>query len=325
METKENILKLIGKLFPELLPDCNVKMIPVTFSPSEFRQRLKSADNDSVVILTEHILGQNNEFLQGISNIMVSEIAARIKSAETLYAIEDNTLAKPYPHIASGNAVIFFDEVRATQFVDMYNQKHGETVKLLTLDKPSITDFFMKLTRFGVEFIEIEPTLCKIRYKQAQLIKTEFDSVSKPFVNYIMLRFLQLQGRQENPKVLKVLEKLMLNEIASATLACMGVTLNGNFEALLITDRRDHSKWIPCFTDTTEIQETYTTIPAIAKLMMTSQVVTISFSELEKYMVLDNVSGVVMNIGGFGMRLNKQTCIDMINAVKNKKQRGQNE
>lgn len=316
MEIKESVIKAIDVIVPELLPDCDVKRLPTVCSPDEFKQRLKNADSDSVIIFADYILSQRNEFLQGVANIMVSEIAARIKNADTAYAIMDHTLAKTYPNIVSGNAVIFLDETRAEQYATQYNENNKNKVESVRLKNGEITDFFMTMTRFGIEFVEIEPTICKIRYKQKQLIETQFDSISKPIVNFTMLRFLQMQGRNDDVKVLRVLEQGMLTAIANATLACMGVTLNGHFEALLITDKRDGSKWIPCFTDTTEIQETYTTVPNIAKLLMTSRVVTTTFSELEKYVSLENVSGIVMNIGGFGMRINKQTCQKMIAALK---------
>lgn len=316
MEMNNKILSAAEKIVPELLPDCDVKKLPSVCSPDEFRKRLKDADSESVIVFADYILEQKNEFLQGIANIMVSEIAARIKSAEKLYALLDHTLAKTYPNVVSGNAVIFLDETRAQQFVGAYNAKNKTKVSAAELKGDEITNFFMSMTRFGIEFVEIEPTLCKIRYKQKQLIATDFDSVSEPVVNFMMLRFLQMQVRDENPKVMKILEQGMLSAIGNATFACMGMTLNGQFEALLITDKRDGSKWIPCFTDTTEIQETYTTIPAIAKLLMSSQVVTIGFTELERFMDIDRVAGVVMNIGGYGMRLTRQTCKMIISAVK---------
>lgn len=323
MEIKESVIKAIENILPELLPDCDIKRLPAVCSPDEFRSRLKKSDTDSVIILADHILEQKNEFLQGIANITVSEIAARIKNSDILYAIMDSSLAKTYPSVATGSAVIFWDETRADRYTSAYNKDKDGKLTAVKLEKEEISDFFMTMTRFGIEFVSVEPTLCKIRYKQCQLIKTEFDSVSTPPVNFTMLRFLQLQGKDEDTRVMRILEGAMLSAIANATLACMGVTLNGNFEALLITDKRDGSKWIPCFTDTTEIQETYTTIPAIAKLMMTSQVVTVAFTELERYLSLENVAGVVMNIGGFGMRLDKKTCQKMIEAKKRKSQGGQ--
>ncbi len=316
----DEVFKIIENIIPELLPDCDIKRLPAVCTPDEFKQKLGNADDDSIIILADHVLTQKNEFLQGISNIMVSQLAARLKKAETMYAIMDHTLTKSYPNVVSGNAVVFLDKTRAENYALHCNESSKTKVEAVKLENEEITRFFMSMTRFGIEFVEIEPTLCKIRYKQNQLIKTEFDSVSEPVVNFMMLRFLQMQARNENPKVLKILEQAMLSAIANSTLACMGVTPGGNFEALLVTDKRDGSKWIPCFTDTTEIQETYTTIPAIAKLLMTSQVVTTSFTELEKYVVLENVAGVVINIGGCGLRINKQVCQNMIKAVKNSKQ-----
>lgn len=327
MNINDNVKAAAEKIVPELLPDCDVKRLPTVCSPELFRERLADADDESVIVLADYILSQRNEFLQGAANIAVSEIAKRIKNAETVYAVFDKTLAKIYPNVVSGNAVIFLDESRANRFVEEYNKKSNDKARLVTFKGEQISELFMTLTRFGIEFVEIEPTLCKIRYHQKQLFKTDFDSVSDPAVNFAMLRFLQMQVRNEDPKVMKILERAMLSGIGSAVVACMGMTINGRFEALLITDKRDGSKWIPCFTDTSEIQETYTTIPAIATLLMSSQVVTVNFTELERFMNMEGVAGVVMNIGGFGMRLTRQTCRMIISAVKRSRaenQQGEN-
>ncbi|MDD6022130.1 MAG: SseB family protein [Acutalibacteraceae bacterium] len=316
MEMNGTVMNAIEKVVPELSSDHDIRRLPAVCSPEEFRARLEKADEKTVIILADHVLGLKNEFLQGAANILVSDIAAKIKSAGALYAVLDHSLAKPYPNVVSGNALLFFDENRAGQYVSDYNKRHNGKASVLPLKGREITDFFMTMTRFGIEFVEIEPTLCKIRYRQKQLIKTDFDSITEPEVNFIMLRFLQLQISDEDPEAVKILELGMLEAISAGTFACMGLNINGSFEALLITDRRDGSKWIPCFTDTMEIQETYTTVPAIAKLLMSSQVVTVNFTELEKFMSLDKVAGVVINIGGYGMRINRETCSSMIKAAK---------
>lgn len=318
MELNDNVIHAFSEIFPELLPECEAAKIVAVCTPQEFRERLKEAENKDIIVLTDYILKQKNEFLQGIVNILVSVLAARIKEADTLYAVENLCLAKAYPHIVSANAVIFLDEAEGASFVENYNSEQDKKIALKTLTKEEIPAYFLTLTRFGIEFTELEPTLCRLRYKQKQLFKSEFDSISGCGINFLILKFLQTQAANNPPKLMKLLEAGMLAAIANNNFACMGMTINGSFEALLITDSRDGSKWIPCFTDTMEIQETYTTIPAIAKLLMSSQVVTMKFTELKRYMELEKVAGVVINIGGFGLRIGRDTCKKMINSAGKK-------
>lgn len=320
MELTYEIKSAFEAMAPELLPDCDVKYIPAECEPKAFRSRVKECDVEDLVVFTNCVLSEKNEFLSGVANILVSEIAARIKKADCLYAVVNNCLPKPYPHIVTANGVLFFNEEQGNEYVSTLKEK-GEKVSLIKLEGEKIKEYFNVLTRFGIEFAEIEPLRCKLRYKQKQLIPTSFDSISGSQINFLMLKFIQAREKNPEAKLLKLLEATVLTAVANANFACMGITVKNNFEALLITDKRDGSKWIPCFTDTMEIQETYTTIPDIAKTLMSSQVMTISFCELEKFMSLENVSGVVINIGGAGLRINRETCAKIIASVKNGKRK----
>lgn len=318
MEPTYEIKSAFEAIAPELLPDCDVKYITAECEPKVFRSRVKECDVDELITFTDCVLREKNEFLSAVANILVSEIAARIKKAECLYAVRSDCLPKPYPYISTANNVLFFSEDEGNEYVSKLKDK-GEKVSLIKLEGEKIKEYFNVLTRFGIEFAEIEPAKCKLRYKQKQLIPTSFDSISGTQINFLMLKFIQAREKSPESKMLKLLEATVLAAIANAEFACMGITVKDSFEALLITDRRDGSKWIPCFTDTMEIQETYITIPDIAKTLMSSQVMTVSFSELERFMSLENVAGVVINIGGAGLRINRETCAKIIASAKRKK------
>lgn len=309
-------MELIGELIhatediaPELLPDCDVRKIPALFTANELKERLKKASDKSVIIFSNYVLELHNDLLAGLVNVLVSEIARRIKENECLFAVMSTALAKEYPYITGINdAVIFLSEEEGNKYISDLSEKTGGTLKLKKLEKDEICEFFVTLTRFGIGFVMIEPTLCKLRYQQNNLFKSDFVSISGGKLNFAILRFLQVQKEKSNPLALKGLEAAMLLSVSTGTFAAMGKTINGSFEALLITDERDNSKWIPIFTDTNEIQETYVTVPRIAKPLMTGETVTTKFIELKRYMSLEQVSGVIINIGGFGLRINKEEC-----------------
>lgn len=309
MELIGELIKATQDIAPELLPECDVRKIPFLYTASELRERLKKASDRNVIVFSNYVLELHNELLAGVINILVSEIARRIKTATTLYALQSAALAKEYPYITGvSDSVIFLSEDEGHKYIAQLTEKTNEKFTLRTLENDEIREYFVTLTRLGIEFVMIEPTLCKLRYQQNQLYKSDFVSISGGKLNFHILRFLQAQEGKRNPLVIKGLEASMLLGIASGTFACMGKTIDGNFEALLITDKRDNSKWIPLFTDTSEIQETYVTVPSAAKLLMTGETVTTKFSELKRYMSLEQVSGVIINIGGYGLRLEKDKC-----------------
>lgn len=327
MELTDEIMSAFEAIAPELLPDCDVKYIPAECESKVFRKKIKECTVDELLVFTNCVLEEKNEFLGNIANILVSELAARVKKAECLYAVCSTCLPKSYPYISTANNVLFFSQESGDAYVKQLREK-GEKVSLVKLEGEKIKGYFNALTRFGIEYAEIEPGKCKIRYKQKQLIPTSFDSISGTQISFLMLKLIQSKDRSSESKILKLFEATVLAAIANAEFACMGITVKDSFEALLITDKRDGSKWIPCFTDTMEIQETYTTIPDIAKTLMTSQVMTVSFRELERFMRLDNVAGVVINIGGAGLRINRETCAKIIasaNNAKKKREKGATE
>ncbi len=309
MEIIGELIRATQEIAPELLPDCDVRKIPSVYTAVQFKEKLKNSSDRSVVIFTNYVLELHNELLAGVANILVSEIARRIKSAQQLYAVMSTALLKEYPYITGINdSPVFFSEEEGEKYIAEIREKTGERVSLKKLENDEIYKYFVALTRFGIEFVMIEPTLCKLRFQQNQLYKSDFVSISGGKLNFTVLKFLQSQEGKRNPVILKGLEAAMLLGIAGGTFACMGKTVGGNFEALLITDKNDNSKWIPVFTDTSEIQETYETIPYLTKLLMTSETVTVKFSELKRYMSVEQVSGVVINIGGYGLRLDKEKC-----------------
>lgn len=308
-------MELIGELIratedtaPELLPDCDVRRIPLVYSAAEFKEKIKNASDRNMIIFSNYVLELHNELLAGVVNALVSEIARRIKTAHTLYAVQSVALAKEYPYISGpSDSVIFLNEDEGNKYVSQLNLTENK-VSLKKLENEEIREYFTCLTRFGVEFVMIEPTLCKLRYQQNQLYKSDFESVSGGKLNFTILKFLQAQESKKSPLAVKGLEAAMLLGIATGEFVCAGKTIDNNFEALLITDKRDNSKWIPLFTDTAELQETYATVPGVAKMLMTGESVTTKFTELKRFMTFENVSGVIINIGGYGLRIEKDKC-----------------
>ena len=309
MELIGEFIKATQDVAPKILPDCDVRKLPVEYTASELKENLKNASVRSVIIFSNYVLELHNELLSGVANILVSEIARRIKSTETLYAVMSGLLAKDYPYITGAvDSVIFLSEEEGNKYVAQINEKTNDKIKLKKLEKEEIQQYFVTLTRFGIEYVIVEPTLCKLRYQQNQLFKSDFASISGSKLSFTILRFLQAQESGRNRLAIKGLEAAMLLGIATGTFACMGKTINGNFEAMLFTDKRDDTKWIPIFTDTAEIQETYVTVPSAAKILMTGETVTMKFNELRRFMALEQVSGVVINIGGCGVRIDKEKC-----------------
>lgn len=316
MELIGELIKATQEIAPELLPDCDVRKIPLLYTSAQLKERLKAATDRNVIVFSNYVLELHNDLLAGVTNVLISEIARRIKSAQVIYSVQSAALAKEYPYITGINdTVIFLDEEEGEKYIAQLKEKTTDKVKLKKHENEEIQQYFVTLTRFGIEFVMIEPTLCKLRFHQNQLYKSDFASISGGKLNYAILKFLQGQEGKHNPLAMKGLEAAMLLGIASGTFACMGKTINDNFEAILITDKRDGSKWIPIFTDTAEIQETYSTIPSVAKILMTGETVTTKFQELRKFMSVEQVSGIIINIGGYGLRLEKDKCRKLMGEI----------
>ena len=312
MEIESRIINAMNNIIPELSPDWDIRKLSSVISPSEFKKRLEQSKTKDVIVLTDHILTQENEFLSGIVNILVSDIAKKIKGADRLFSVNGKFLVKTYPLISTEDAIIFLDEDEGNKFVENFNKNNKIQVQLNAVEKDEINSYFVSLSRLGIEYVRIEPTLCKLRYKQNQLFENGFASVGDASVNFRILKFLQYKENNGDSPLLKTLENDMLSTVAKSNFACKGVTVDGKFEAVLVTDKRDQSKWITLFTDTQEIQDTYTNIPAISNLLLKSETTVLNFSELYGFFLLDKVSGVVINISGYGLRINKNICKDII-------------
>lgn len=316
MELIGELISAVGEVAPELLPDCDVRRIPLVYTSHEFKEKLKAASDRSVIVFSNYVLELKNELLAGVVNVLVSEIARRIKTAKVLYALESNSLARSYPLIIGlCDAAVFFSEEDGLKYIARLKEKNEEKLSLKKLENEEIAAYFVTLTRFGIEYVMIEPALCKLRYQQNQLFKSDFASISGTKLNHTILKFLQAQEGKRNPLGRKALETAMLLGISRGTFACMGKTIGGTFEAILITDKRDNSKWIPLFTDTAEIQDTYVNVPSAAKPLMSGETVTMNFRELKRFMALPQVSGVIINIGGCGLRLEKERCRKLMGEI----------
>lgn len=317
MELIGELIKAVQDVAPELMPDCDVRKIPLIYSAAEFKGKIRNAQDKNIFVFTNYVLELHNELLAGISNILLSEIARRIKTASVLYAVQSTALAKEYPYISGvSENPVFFSEEEGEKYIAGLKENANEKVTLKKLEGEEIAEYFTRLTRFGIEYVMIEPTLCKLRYRQSELYKSDFASISDHKVSFSILKFLQAQEGKRNPLVLKGLEGAMLISVATGTFGCAGKTINGRFEAVLITDKRDGTRWIPLFTDTSEIQETYVTVPSTAKTLMTSETVTTRFNELKRFMLLDEVSGVIINLGGCGLRIEKDKCRKMMGLMR---------
>ena len=322
MEIETQKINSMNNIIPELSPNWDIRQLPSVISPSEFKKRLSQSEIRDVILLTDYVLTQKNEFLSGIANVLVSDIAGKIKAADRLYAVHSKFLVKDYPLISVTDAIIFLDEDEGNKFVASFNKSNKIRVQLKTVEKDEINDYFVSLSRLGIDYVRIEPTLCKLRYKQNQLFKNEFAAVSKTSVNFKILKFLQYRENHENSPLLRMLENDMLSAVAKSNFACKGVTVGGRFEAVLVTDKRDQSKWITLFTDTQEIQDTYGNIPAISGLLIKSETTVLNFSELYDFLLLDKVSGIVINISGYGLRIDKKICREIIEKHQNRNSTG---
>lgn len=317
MELIGELISAVQSVAPELMPDCDVRKIPFLYSSQQFKENLKNASHRDVVIFSNYVLELKNELLAGVVNVLVSEIARRIKTTDTLFALQSGALAREYPFITGlCDTVIFLCEEEGNKYISQHSEKTGEKLSLKKLEGEEISSYFVTLTRYGIEYVMIEPTLCKLRYQQNQLFKSDFASITGGKLNFTILKFLQAQEGKRNPLARKGLEAAMLLGISTGTFACMGKTIGGNFEAILITDKRDNSKWIPLFTDTCEIQDTYINVPSAAKALMSGETVTMKFRELKRFMTLEQVSGVIINIGGYGLRLEKEKCLKLMGEIK---------
>ena len=316
MENEIQTINSLNSIIPELSPKWDVRELPSVISPAEFRKRLEHSKVKDIIVVTNHILMQKNEFLSVIVNILVSDIAKKIKEAQCLYAVVSKFLVKEYPLISVSDAIFFLDEDEGNTFVEDFNKSNKIQVRLKPIEKNEMHDYFISLSRAGIEYVRIEPTLCKLRYKQNQLFENEFAAVSDASVNFRILKFLQYKENNSRLPLLKVLENDMLSSIAKSNFACKGITVGDKFEAVLVTDKRDSSKWITLFTDTQEIQDTYESIPTIRSLLLPSETTVLSFSELYEYFRLDKVSGVVINISGYGLRIDKNICKEIINKLE---------
>ena len=67
MELTNEIKSAFEAIAPELLPDCDVKYIPAECEPKAFRKRIKECSVGELIIFTNCVLQEKNEFLGGIA------------------------------------------------------------------------------------------------------------------------------------------------------------------------------------------------------------------------------------------------------------------
>lgn len=247
-------------------------------------------------------------------NCIASGIAGKIKTAEKLYTVYSKALKNPYPQIASGFALIFFKEENANEWVEDYIKNHETEVYVKTLEGDDIKNYFAELISLGIQNIGIEQNISKITINHKPIFGIEFETVANSAVQFLSLRFIQLNKSKLYHENAKHAHGALLSAIISSKFICPGKTVNGKFIAASL--KRGDVSFISVFTDKKELQNTINENPSAKEFLESSELRELSFEELEEFLKIPQISALTINISGMGFTLRREIYENLYKAIK---------
>lgn len=317
----EKVAKAIDNIIP-VISNGDLNLIPSVYKAEVLTESINSAELEDILVLAEY----SNEFMQkdekhekGFAstfiNVLAAGIAAKIKAADKLYTIYSDLLRKPYPLVSVGFALIFFDENNAEEWAKNYTEAHESEVYVKALEgEEEIKNYFMELTALGIANIGIEPTKSKIIINHKPIYGFEFETVADSNIQFLSLRFIQLDKSKIFHDSAKRAHGELLSAIIASKFICPGKTINGNFVAASL--QRGDVSFISLFTDKRELAATMAENPSAKEFLEQSELREVSFEEMEKFLMAPQISALTINISGMGFTIKKEIYENLYKAIK---------
>ena len=317
----KRVAKAIDNIIP-VISNGDLNLIPSVYKAEVLSESVHDADLDDILVLAEY----TNDFMQkdekhdkGFAatflNVLAAGIAAKIKSADKLYTIYSNLLRKPYPLISVGFSLIFFDENNAEEWAKSYTEAHESEVYVKALNgEEEIKNYFMELAALGIANIGVEPTKSKIIINHKPIYGFEFETVADSNVQFLSLRFIQLDKSKIFHDSAKRAHGELLSAIIASKFICPGKTINGNFVAASL--QRGDVSFISLFTDKRELAATMAENPSAKEFLEQSELRELSFAEMEKFLMAPQISALTINISGMGFTIKRDIYENLYKAIK---------
>lgn len=317
----EKVAKAIDNIIP-VISNGDLNLIPSVYKAEVLSESVHAADLDDILVLAEYandFMKKDEKHDKGFAatflNVLAAGIAAKIKTADKLYTIYSNLLRKPYPLVSVGFALIFFDKNNAEEWAKNYTEAHESEVYVKELNgEEEIRNYFMDLAALGIANIGIEPTKSKIIINHKPIYGFEFETVADSNVQFLALRFIQLDKSKIFHSSANRAHGELLSAIIASKFICPGKTINGDFVAASL--QRGDVSFISLFTDKRELAATMAENPSAKEFLEQSELRELSFAEMEKYLMAPQISALTINISGMGFTIKKDIYENLYKAIK---------
>jgi len=314
------IIQAIDNVIP-VISNGDLNLIPSVYNSEVLTSSIASTSIEDLIILADYahsfiMKDEKNKqgFVPTFLNAIASGIAGKIKTAEKLYTVYSSLLKKPFPQIASGFALIFFKEENTSEWVEDYTENHNAGVYVKALEGDEIKNYFEELAALGIANIGIESNISKITINHKPIFGIEFESISDPAVQFLSLRFIQLDKSKLYHDNAKHAHGALLSSIISSKFLCPGKTVNGKFIAASL--KKGDSSFLSAFTDKRELQLSMDENPAAKEFLETAEIKELTFPEMEEFLMNPQISALVINIAGMGFTLRREVYKSLYEVIK---------
>ena len=314
------VAQAIDNIIP-VISNGDLNLIPSVYKSDVLAASIDAAPLHDLLILADytHTFASRDEkgehgFAPTFLNCLAAGIATKIKNASVLYTIYSNVLKNPYPLVAPGFALIFFDESNAKDWAEIYTKEHESNVYVKALEGGEIKTYFEELLSLGIGNIGIEPGISKITINHQPIFGASFETAANPAVQFLSLRFIQLDKSKIYHDKAKNAHGALLSAIIASKFICPGKTVNGKFIAASLS--RGETSFLSVFTDKKELQNTMDENPTAKEFLSKAELKILSFAELEEFLMSPHISALTINISGMGFTIRRDIYENLFKAIK---------
>lgn len=316
----EEVKKAIDNVIP-VISNGDINLIPSVYNAEVLTNSVNEASLSDILTLaafSQEFIAKDPKGEKGFAatflNILAGGIALKIKSAKTLYTIFSSALKKPFPLITLGYALIFFSESDAKAWAEKYHREHESEVFIKAFSGDEIKEYFELLTALGIKTIGVEPHISQMIMHHQPIFDTTFETVSHPSLQFFSIRFIQVLRSKIFQKDANVAHGAVLNSILSSKFVCPGKTIDGKF--IVAAMQQPESSLILAFTDNRELENAKKDNESICKFLETAEIKSLSFPELEEFLMAPKVEALCINLAGTGFTLKRNIYEDLYKAIK---------
>ncbi len=314
------VMSAIDNVIP-VITNGDLNLIPSVYNSEVLTKSIEEANPEDLAVLADYthkFIKTDPKGEKGFAGTFLNFIAAgigeKIKSAEKIYTIYSNILKNPYPLIATGFALVFFNKEHADSWAENYTSNHQSPVFSKELKGEEIKNYFYLLTALGIMNIGVEPGISNIVMNHKPMYNIEFETTTPGSVQYLALRLIQLDKSRifhtEAPKA----HGALLSQIMTSKFLCPGKNVNGQFTVATLSRGKDSI--VSVFTDKAELQKNIDETPSAADFLKKSDLAELTFTQLEPFLMLPQVSALTINISGIGFTLRKEIYEKLYQAIK---------